>query len=164
MASIYRSLTFTITDIAVARNLFGIRRRGGLPPRHAPRRVNLSFRRQVDEGSSFDEWVESWSAVLRLLDSPGLASVRLWLDSDVYYERHWLSAPANVLRRVPEALAHKVAVSLPPDGHRDRDRGGAGAVWLRGLDEMPAPTVDGAARGQQQQQGAVCFGVRRVTG
>ncbi|KAF6794651.1 hypothetical protein CSOJ01_13619 [Colletotrichum sojae] len=162
VASIYRSLTFTITDIAVARNLFGLRRRGGLPPRHAPRRINLSFRRQVDEGSSFDEWVESWSAVLRLLDSPGLASVRLWLDSDVYYERHWLSAPANVLRRVPEALAHKVAVSLPPDGHRDRERGrgGAGPVWLRGLDEVPAPE---AARGQQQQ-GAVCFGVRRVTG
>ncbi|KAK1975091.1 hypothetical protein LZ30DRAFT_809709 [Colletotrichum cereale] len=123
-SSIYDSVAFTITDIALARNLFGARHRGSAG--HPLRRVNLSFRRQADEGSSFEQWVDSWSAVLRLLDTPGLAAVNLWLDSDVYYERHWLSVTANVIRRVPEALSHKVAVSLPPDGHGDRTAGPCG--------------------------------------
>ncbi|KAK1574589.1 uncharacterized protein LY79DRAFT_652390 [Colletotrichum navitas] len=124
-SSIYDSVAFAITDIALARNLFGARHRG--PAGHRLRRVNLSFRRQADEGSSFEQWVDSWSAVLRLLDTPGLATVNLWLDSD----RHWLSVTANVLRRVPEALAHKVAVSLPPDGHGDRTATAAAAAAAR---------------------------------
>ncbi|KZL79743.1 hypothetical protein CI238_02128 [Colletotrichum incanum] len=131
-SSIYESVAFTITDITLARNLFGVRHRGST--RHPLRHINLSFRRQADEGSSFEQWVDSWSTILRLLDSPTLITVNLWLDSDTYYERHWLSITANVLRRMPQALAHKVAISLPPDGHRDRD---VGAMWLGSLDEMP---------------------------
>ncbi|KAK6218897.1 hypothetical protein QIS74_06106 [Colletotrichum tabaci] len=145
-SSIYDSVAFTITDINLARNVFCVRHRGpigGGGGGHPLRRINLSFRRQADEGSNFEQWVESWSAVLRHLDTPGLAAVNLWLDSDVYYERHWLSVSGNVLRRVPEALADKVAVSLPPDGHRDRAVGGA---WQRG---------DGVG-------GARCFDARRV--
>ncbi|OLN97729.1 hypothetical protein CCHL11_07896 [Colletotrichum chlorophyti] len=146
--SIYNSTTFTITDINLARRLFGVRRRG--PAGHPLRRVNLSFRREIYQGSTFEQWVESWSVVLRLLDTPGLLSVNLWLDSDTFYERHWLSVTANVLRRVPEALAHKVAVSLPPDGHRDR---AAAVKWLRGLDELPWAASRGAAAGDLGELG-----------
>ncbi|KAF4779865.1 hypothetical protein HER10_EVM0007375 [Colletotrichum scovillei] len=129
-SSIYRSTVFTITDINQARNLFGVRWKTSNS--HPLRRINFSFRRQADQGSTFEQWVESWSAILRLLDTPQLMTVNLWLDSDIYYERYWLSVTGNVLRRVPEALAHKVAVSLPPDGHGDRI---AGAAWLTGLDD-----------------------------
>ncbi|OHE91154.1 hypothetical protein CORC01_13565 [Colletotrichum orchidophilum] len=116
------STEFTITDIKVARNLFGVRWKTSSS--HPLRRINFSFRRQADQGSTFEQWVESWSAILRILDTPQLMTVNLWLDSDIYYERYWLSVTGNVLRRVPEALAHKVAVSLPPDGHGDRTAGG----------------------------------------
>ncbi|KAK1537762.1 hypothetical protein CPAR01_07875 [Colletotrichum paranaense] len=127
-----KSTEFTITDINLARNLFGVRWKTSIS--HPLRRINLSFRRQADQGSTFEQWVESWSAILRLLDTPQMMTVNLWLDSDIYYERYWLSVTGNVFRRVSEALAHKVAVSLPLDGHGDRI---AGAAWLTGLDEVP---------------------------
>ncbi|KAK1989632.1 hypothetical protein LX36DRAFT_717427, partial [Colletotrichum falcatum] len=82
----------------------------------------LSFWRRAGEDGGFEQWIDSWSAVLRLLVAPGLGAASLWLDSDVYYERHWLSATANVLRRVLEGLAHKVAVSLPLDRHAGTER------------------------------------------
>ncbi|KAL0943394.1 uncharacterized protein CTRU02_201280 [Colletotrichum truncatum] len=134
-ASIYKSVTFTITDIPTARSLFSLRYMA--PASHPFRRVNLSFRRRVDEGSSFERWVESWTTILRLIDTPALESVNLWLDSDVFYERFWLSVVTNVFRQVPEALAHKVAVSLPPNGHRDRI---VGTMWLKSLEKGPLAT------------------------
>ncbi|KAK0382316.1 hypothetical protein CLIM01_00288 [Colletotrichum limetticola] len=149
-SSIYRSTEFTITDINLARNLFGVRWK--TPISHPLRRINFSFRRQADQGSTFEQWVESWSAILRLLDTPQLMTVNLWLDSDIYYERYWLSVTANVLRRVPEALAHKVAVSLPPDGHGDRI---AGAAWLTGLDEMPWAASNTGVRSLRREGGEV---------
>ncbi|KAK1658470.1 hypothetical protein BDP55DRAFT_525393, partial [Colletotrichum godetiae] len=92
-SSIYRSTVFTITDINLARNLFGVRWKTSSI--HPLRRVNFSFRRQADQGSTFEQWVESWSAILRLLDTPQLMTVNLWLDSDIYYERYWLSVTGN---------------------------------------------------------------------
>ncbi|KAK1491237.1 hypothetical protein CTAM01_10352 [Colletotrichum tamarilloi] len=149
-SSIYRSTEFTITDINLARNLFGVRWK--TPISHPLRRINFSFRRQADQGSTFEQWVESWSAILRLLDTPQLMTVNLWLDSDIYYERYWLSVTGNVLRRVPEALAHKVAVSLPPDGHGDRI---AGAAWLTGLDEVPWAASSTGVRSLRREGGEV---------
>ncbi|KAK2036107.1 hypothetical protein LZ31DRAFT_571569 [Colletotrichum somersetense] len=118
-SSIYDSVAFATTNIALQGDLFGARRRGSSSSagHHPLRCVSLSFRRRADEDSSFEQWVDSWSAVLRLLDTPGLAAVSLWLDSDVYHERHWLAVAANVLRRVPEGLSHKIAV-IQPAGRR----------------------------------------------
>lgn len=144
------STVLTITDINLARNLFGVRWKTSSS--HPLRRINLSFRRQADKGSTFEQWVESWSAILRLLDTPQLITVNLWLDSDIYYERYWLSVTGNVLRRVPEALAHKVAVSLPPDGHGDRI---AGAAWLTGLDEVPWAAANTGVRSIRREGGEV---------
>ncbi|KAJ5013177.1 hypothetical protein K4K57_003144 [Colletotrichum sp. SAR 10_99] len=161
-ASIYKSLTFTITDIALAtdiiraRNLFGTRHRS---PAHPFRRINLSFRRHIYEGRTFEQWVESWSKILRLLDTPDLKSVHLWLDSDVFYERQWLSVTSNVLRRIPEALTHKAAVSLPPDGHRDRV---VGAAWLSDLEQIPLAPSRGTTLAEEAEEEAKCFGVRRL--
>ncbi|KAF5523234.1 hypothetical protein CGCA056_v004200 [Colletotrichum aenigma] len=162
-ASIYKSLTFTITDIALAtdiiraRNLFGTRHQS---PAHPFRRINLSFRRHIYEGRTFEQWVESWSKILRLLDTPDLKSLHLWLDSDVFYERQWLSVTSNVLRRIPEALTHKAAVSLPPDGHRDRV---VGATWLSDLEQIPlAPSRGTTLAEEAEQEEAKCFGVRRL--
>ncbi|TDZ38214.1 hypothetical protein C8035_v006806 [Colletotrichum spinosum] len=132
VASIYKSLTFTVTDVALACSLFS-RRRGSAS--HPFRRVNLSFRRQPGESRTFEQWVDAWSKVLRMLDTPDLVAVNLWLETDVFYERRWLSVSKNVFRRVPEAMAHKLAVSLPPGGDGDRD---AAPRWLRGLDEVSA--------------------------
>ncbi|KAL0780098.1 hypothetical protein CaCOL14_004582 [Colletotrichum acutatum] len=149
-SSIYRSIVFTITDISLARNLFGVRWKTSNS--HPLRRINFSFRRHADQGSTFDQWVDSWSSILRLLDTPQLMTVNLWLDSDIYYERYWLSVTGNVLRRVPEALAHKVAVSLPPDGHGDRI---AGAAWLTGLDEVPWAASNTDMRSLRREGGEV---------
>ncbi|KAF9874993.1 hypothetical protein CkaCkLH20_07687 [Colletotrichum karsti] len=153
-ASLYQSLNFTITDITLARSLFGIRYRGSAG--HPFRRINLSLRRHVHEGTSFAQWLKSWSAILRLLDTPELTSVYLWLDSDICHERHWLSIAANVRRRIPESLTHKVAVSLPPYEPRDRD---AEPVWL-GVDEAPSGPAPDATDGHADE--AKCFGVRRL--
>ncbi|KXH26234.1 hypothetical protein CSIM01_03612 [Colletotrichum simmondsii] len=149
-SSIYRSTVFTITDINLARNLSGVRWKTSSS--HPLRRINFSFRRQADQGSTFEQWVESWSAILRLLDTPQLMTVNLWLDSDIYYERYWLSVTGNVLRRVPEALVHKVAVSLPPDGHGDRI---AGTAWLTGLDEVPWAASNTGVRSLRREGGEV---------
>ncbi|GKT41153.1 uncharacterized protein ColSpa_01334 [Colletotrichum spaethianum] len=159
-SSIYESVAFTITDISLARNLFGDRHRGSIG--HPFQRINLSFWRQAGEGSNFEQWVNLWSTILRLLDTPYLAAVNLWLDSDIYYERHWLSVTTNVLRRMPEALTHKAAVNLPPDGHRDR---AVATAWLRGLDEMPWAESTRKAKGtfaEQEAEEARCFEVRRM--
>lgn len=87
--------------------------------------------------------------------------MHLWLDSDVFYERQWLSVTSNVLRRIPEALTHKAAVSLPPDGHRDRV---VGAAWLSDLEQIPLAPSRGTtlAEEAEQQEEAKCFGVRRL--
>ncbi|KAK2037440.1 hypothetical protein LZ31DRAFT_170858 [Colletotrichum somersetense] len=97
--SVYGSLVFAITDIVLARDPFGVRSVRG-PSLPATTRSGSSASRSGDgptRAGSIKHWVDLWERrPPGSLDALGRAAAgSLWLDSDLYYERHRLSVAAK---------------------------------------------------------------------